>query len=95
MGIFEPKPWVNPFGKMTIFGLFELLVFIGQKRPSFVLEYLKKHSRHLHCLKKKLENQPFLDQKHGLTPLEKCQFLDYLNVLFLYPKKAFFRSRIS
>ena len=53
MGIFEPKPWVNPFGKMLSFGLFELLVFIAQKRPSFVLEYLKKHSPGLLCLQKK------------------------------------------
>ena len=31
MAIFEPKPWVNPFGKMSIFGLFEILVLIAQK----------------------------------------------------------------
>ena len=31
MAIFGPKPWVNPFGKMSIFRLFELLVFIAQK----------------------------------------------------------------
>ena len=31
LAIFGPKPWVNPFGKMAIFGLFELLVFIAQK----------------------------------------------------------------
>ena len=29
MAIFGQKPWVNPFGKMSIFGLFELLVFIA------------------------------------------------------------------
>ena len=29
MAIFRPKPWVNPFGKMAIFRLFELLVFIA------------------------------------------------------------------
>ena len=29
MAIFGPKPWVNPFGKMPIFWLFELLVFIA------------------------------------------------------------------
>ena len=29
MAIFEPKPWVNPLGKMSIFLLFELLVFIA------------------------------------------------------------------
>ena len=28
MAIFGPKPWVIPFGKMSIFGFFELLVFI-------------------------------------------------------------------
>ena len=29
MAIFGPNPWVNPFGKMSIFLLFELLVFIA------------------------------------------------------------------
>ena len=29
MAIFGPKPWVNPFGKMSIFRLFELLLFIA------------------------------------------------------------------
>ena len=31
MAVFGPNPWVNPFGKMSIFRLFELLVFIAQK----------------------------------------------------------------
>ena len=31
MVIFGPKPWVNPFGKMSIFGLFEDFVFIASK----------------------------------------------------------------
>ena len=29
MAIFGPKPWVNPFGKVSIFGLFEVLVFVA------------------------------------------------------------------
>ena len=29
MAIFGPKPWINPFGKMSIFRLFETLVFIA------------------------------------------------------------------
>ena len=29
MVIFGPKPWVNPFGKMAIIRLFELVVFIA------------------------------------------------------------------
>ena len=42
-----------------------------------------------------MEKRPLLDQNHGLTPLEKCQFFDFLNLMFLEPKKPFFRSRIS
>ena len=44
---------------------------------------------------KKLEKWPFLHKNHGLTPLEKCKFLDFVNFLFLLPTKAFFRSRVS
>ena len=29
MAIFGQKPWVNPSGKMSIFRLYELLVFIA------------------------------------------------------------------
>ena len=29
MAMFSPKPWVNPFGIISIIGLFELVVFIG------------------------------------------------------------------
>ena len=90
MAIFIPKTWVNPFGKMSIFRLFKLLVFIAEKCLFLVLEYLKRHFPGLYCLKKKLEKWLFLDQNHGLTPLEKCQFFDFLNLLFLLPRKAFF-----
>ena len=91
MSLFGPKPWVNPVRKMSIFRLFELLVFIAQKSIFFVLEYRKRHVPGLYCLKKnKLEKQQFLDQNGGLTPLEKCQFFDFVNFLFLQPKKAFF-----
>ena len=31
MAIFGQKPWVNPFRKISIFRLFELLVFIAEK----------------------------------------------------------------
>ena len=31
MAIFGPKPWLKPLGKMSIFRLFGLLVFIDQK----------------------------------------------------------------
>ena len=42
-----------------------------------------------------MKEWPFLDENHGLTPLEKWQFLVFFNLLFLQLRKAFFRSRIS
>ena len=95
MAIFGPKPWVNPIEKMSIFRLFGLLLFIAQKgvisfqnfRKHFFLAYIAKE--------KKLEKWPFFDQNHGLNPLEKSQFFDLLNFLFLQPRKAFFRCRMS
>ena len=42
-----------------------------------------------------MEKWPILGQNHGPTPLEKSQFSDFFNILFLQPRKAFFRSRIS
>ena len=29
MALFRPKPWVNPFGKKSIFRLFEVFAFIA------------------------------------------------------------------
>ena len=68
MAIFGPKPWVNPFGIMEIFRLFGLVVSLESR--FIVLEYHKRHFFALYCLKKKLEQWTFLDQNHGLTPLE-------------------------
>ena len=59
MATFGPKAWVNPFGKTSIFSLFELLVF-GIERRFFVLEYRKRHFPGLSCQKKKsLKNGHF------------------------------------
>ena len=94
--ILRPKPWINPFEKMSIFRLFCSSFFYSLERRFFVVEYRKGHFPMLYCLKKKkVEKCPFLDQNHGLTPLEKYQFFDGLNFWFLYPRKVFFRSRIS
>ena len=136
MTIIGPKPWVNPFGKMPIFRLFELCGFIAQKGAFWFYCLQKQTSKNGHfwtksmqkcqffnCLKfsflqprkvffgsriskntfswpilpkKKVEKKrSFLDQNHGLTPFEKCQFLDFLNFVFLQPSKVFFGCRIS
>ena len=43
MTSFGPKPWVNSFGKMAIFRLFEIRFFIAPKKSFLVLEYLKRY----------------------------------------------------
>ena len=57
MAIFGSKPWVYPFGKMSIFRLFELFelsfFFLALKGVSFVLEYRKSHFPGLYCLNNK------------------------------------------
>ena len=94
MAIFLPKPWVNPFGKMSIFRILELLVFIAYK-GAFSFEVIVKVIFLTNiALQKRLEKWPYLDQSHGLTPFEKCQFSNFWNFLFLLPRKAFFQSRI-
>ena len=46
-----------------------------------------------------LPKQKSCKNSHGKKlqkqPLDKCQLFDFLNFLFLQPRKAFFRSRIS
>ena len=91
MAIFGPKPRVNPFGKMSIFRLFEGLVFIGQKGDFRFQTIVKDIFLGFIALKNKLEKWPFQDQ----NPLEKCQCFVFLNFLFLQPRKAFLCSRKS
>ena len=82
MAIIGQKPWVNPFGKMSFFRFFELLFFIAYKGV-FSPKNIVKHIFLVYiALKKKLEKCQFLDQTHGLTPLEKCQYFDFLYFLF-------------
>ena len=83
MAIFGQKPWVNPFGKMSIFPLLELFGFYTLQRSFFVLEYRKRHFPSLYCLKKKFKKMTIFGQKPRVTHLEKCQFFDFLNFLFL------------
>ena len=85
MAIFGPKPWVNLSGKMSIFALFELLVFIRQKGVFSLQNIVKDILLAYISKKKKLGKWPFLDQNHEFFPLDKRQFFDFLNFLFLQP----------
>ena len=54
MAIFGPKPWVNPFGKMSIFRPFGTSCFYSLERRFFDVEYRKRHFPCLYWLKKKV-----------------------------------------
>ena len=85
-----------PLWKNVNFSTFWTSIFYSLERRFFVLECRKRHFPGLYCLKKKkLEKWPFWHQSHGLTALEKCQFFIFSKFWFIYPRKAFFRSRIS
>ena len=80
---FWPKPWTNPFEKMTIFPLFELLVFIAWKHVFSFYNIVKLIFLAYIALKQKIEKWPIFYQKHGLNHLEKWQFFHNLTFLFL------------
>ena len=81
--------------KSQFFGLFQLRIFIAQKGDFSFQNIVKDFFLPHIVFKKKMEKWHIFDQHHGLTPLEKSQFLDFFNFVFLQPKKAFFGSRIS
>ena len=95
MAIFGPKPWVYPFGKMSIFRLLNFLFLWPRKAIFRSTISQKSFSWPILPKKKELEKWPFLDQNHVLIPLENCEFLDFWNFFFLWPRKAIFQFRIS
>ena len=59
-------------------------LFLWARKLFFVVEYRNKTSSWTILPKKKrIQKWPFLDLSHWLTSLEKCQFFDFLNFLFL------------
>ena len=93
--IFDQNHGLTPFRKISIFGLFQLRVFIAQKEVFSFQNIVKDIFLPYIIFKKNMEKSPIFDQNHGLTPLEKSQFFHFSNFVFLQPRKAFFRSRIS
>ena len=91
----EKWPFLDPnhgFTPLETCQFFDFLnfFFYSLERHFFVLKNRKRHFPALYCLKNKLEKRPFSDLNHGLTRLEKCQFFDFLNFLFLYPIERHF-----
>ena len=69
--------------KCQFFSFFNFL-FLEARKTFFRSRILKKYIFLAYVAWKiKFEKWPFLDQNHGLTRLEKCQFFYFLNFLFL------------
>ena len=90
MANFGPKPWSNPFGQLSIFAFYELLVFIAQKGV-FSFQNIIKHIFVANiAYNNEVKKWPILDQNHELNPLENSHFFDFLNFLLLQPRQVFF-----
>ena len=85
---FGPKPWVYPFGKLSIFRLFELLVFIAQKGVFPFQNIVKDIFLDYIPLKTKLEKWPFLNQNHGLTRYKKMSIFGLFKLLVFVAQKG-------
>ena len=88
MAIFGPKPWVNAFAKMSIFGLFglfELVVFFTLKRRFFVLVCRKRHFPGLYCLKKKVKKMAIFGAKPCVNPFGKVLIFGLFKLVVVIP----------
>ena len=86
--IFWPKARVNPFGKIRFLGLWKI-TFLGAKHFCFLIRTLFNIISGLILTENNSRKKnTFFDQKHRLTPLEKCDFWDFERLLF-YGQKGF------
>ena len=81
MAILGPKPWVNPFRKMSVFLLFQLLVFKSLERRFFVLEYHKRHFLGLYCLKEKVGKMAIFGPKPWVNHFGRMSNFGLFNLL--------------
>ena len=97
LAIFGPKPWVNPFGEMSIFRLFEVLFYTAQKGV-FPLQNIVKDIFLAYVApppKKKIREMAIFGPKPCVNPFGKMSIFRLIEDVFLQPRKAFFCSIIS
>ena len=90
MAIFVPKPWVNPFGKMSIYRLFELLVFIAQKSVFSVQNIVKDIYLPYIALKKKVGKMAIFGLKLWVNPFGKMSIFLLFDFSFSIALKGVF-----
>ena len=81
MAIFGAKPYVNPFGKMSIFRVFRTSCFYKLERRFFVLKYHKIHFPGLNCLKKKVGKMAVFEAKPWVNPFGKLSIFRLFKLL--------------
>ena len=81
IAIFGPKAWVNPFGKMSIFRLFQLSFFCTLEKRFFVLEYRERNLPGLYCLKKKVKKMAIFGPKPWVNPFGKRSIFGLFGLL--------------
>ena len=87
MAIFEPKPWVNPFAKISNFLTFSTSCLHSLDRRFFVLEYRKRHFPALYCLKKKVG---IFGPKPWVNPFGKMSIYRHFELLVFIAQKGSF-----
>ena len=90
MGIFGPKAWPNPFGKIFNFSTFETSCIYTLDRRFLVLEYQKRHFQSLYCLKKKVGKTAIFGPKPKVNPFEKMSIFRLFELLVFIASKGVF-----
>ena len=88
---FLPKPYVNPFGKMSIFRVFELLVFIAQKGVFSFQNIVKDIFLAYIVLKKNVGKMAIFGRKPWVNPFGKTSIFRLFEPLFLKAQKGLFQ----
>ena len=90
IAIFRPKPWVNPFGKMSIFRLFQLVVFIAEKGV-FSFQNIVKDILLAYITLKKIGKMAIFGPKLRVNPLWKnINFSNFKTSCFYSLERRFF-----
>ena len=81
MAIIGPKPWINPFGKMSIFQLFELLVFIAYKQVFSFYNIVKDIFLAYIAWKKQVDKMAIFGPKAWVNPFRKMSIFRLFELL--------------
>ena len=90
---FDQKHGLTPLEKCDFWD-FERLKLLWRIKVFFSIQNIIKHYFQSYFEEKQIKKKiTVFDQKHGLTPLKKCDFWVFERLNFLWPKKVSFLSR--